>query len=149
MSAYIPKNFSLEELIPPELFEKWKDVQWKVWQSADDRALITLQNLRKRYGSIMVNDWHTGGTFRYRGLRPMDYQGLTYLSQHKWFKAYDCSFANESEEKVRQDILADPFHEDFKHITCLEMRVSWLHFDVRNWDKANYGIFKVYLKQEG
>lgn len=144
MAAYIPDNFILEELIPPELFNAWKDIQQKAWQSADYGALKTLQNLRNRYGKMRMNNWHTGGPNKYKGLRPMEYQGLTYLSQHKWFKAFDPTPLSEDPEKIRQDILADPFHEDFKYITCIEMGVSWLHFDTRNWDKVKHGILKVY-----
>ena len=34
-------------------------------------------------------------------------------------------------------------HEDFKYITCIEDKVSWLHFDVRNWNKKEDGILVV------
>lgn len=143
MDFYIPNNFVLEELIPPELFEEWKDMKWKVWMSIDYRALKTLQNLRDRYGKMRMNNWHNGGPNQYKGLRPMDYKGLTYLSMHKWFMAFDPTPLSEDPNKIRQDILNDPFHEDFKYITCLEMDISWLHFDIRNWDKINKGIYLV------
>jgi hypothetical protein len=40
-----------------------------------------------------------------------------------------------SVEEVRKDILASPDDPDFELIGSLELRVSWLHFDVRNCER--------------
>jgi len=141
---YKPDNFKLYELIPQEYFERWKDFQHKVWQAWDYRVLYTLQKLRDRYGKMRMNNWYWGGPNQFKGWRPLDYEGLDNLSMHKWFKAADPTPTEENSEKVRQDVLADPFCEDFKYITCIEMNITWVHFDVRNWDKNNQGILKVY-----
>jgi len=143
---YQPKNFILEELIPNYMFDKWKDIQSKVWQCFDYKALWTLQRLRDRYGRMRMNNWQWGGPNIHKGYRPPDYKGLSYLSMHKWFRAFDPTPLDESVEVIRQTILDDPYCEDFQYITCIEMNVSWLHFDTRNWDKVNEGILKVYPK---
>lgn len=140
---YKPDNFILEELVPSYLFEKWKDIQHKVWQNADYRMLYTLQRLRNRYGRMRMNNWHRGGPNQHKCLRPLDYKGYEYLSAHKFFMAGDPTPLEHNPDIIRADILNDPFHEDFKHITCLEFRISWVHFDVRNYDKGKYGILKV------
>ena len=53
------------------------------------------------------------------------------LSQHKFGRALDPKFKHVSAEEVRQEILSDPHCEDFKYIRCIEMDVSWIHFDTR------------------
>jgi hypothetical protein len=45
---------------------------------------------------------------------------------------------------IREDILQNKYPDDFKYITCIEMDVSWLHIDCRNYDKLNNGIKLIY-----
>lgn len=142
-NIYRPKNFVIEELVPPELFENWKDMQSKVWTSMDYRAIKTLQNLRDKFGRMRMNNWYKEGPNKYKGLRPMHYKSLTYLSQHKWFKAFDPTPLDTDIDVIRTDILNNPFSEEYKWITCIEMDVPWLHFDTRNWNKKEFGILKV------
>lgn len=141
---YKPKNFELYELYPRHFYETWQhraDILWQLW---DDRVLYTLQKLRNRYGKMNMNDWFWGGTNQYKGMRPFDCPVGSELSQHKFLRAADPTPEDMPAEQIRKDILADPWQEDFKYITCIEMNVDWFHFDTRNWDKMKSGILKVY-----
>lgn len=141
---YKPINFELYELYPKAFYYRWKHISHILWQLWDDRVLYTLQRLRNRYGKMSMNDWYWEGNNQYKGFRPANCGIGGILSQHKFFKAADPSPVDYTADKIREDILNDPFCNDFKYITCLEMGVSWLHFDVRNWDKEKEGILKVY-----
>jgi len=91
-----------------------------------------------------MNTWYWNGRHQYRGFRDFNSSIGAKLSQHKFGRANDLIFTEENVENVRKDILADPFHPDFVHITCIEADVSWLHFDVRNHDKEREGILIIH-----
>ncbi|HNX38725.1 MAG TPA: hypothetical protein PKI15_10245, partial [Candidatus Cloacimonadota bacterium] len=52
--------------------------------------------------------------------------------QHQLGNAIDAVFKNTTAEIVRQYIIAHP--EEFPEIRGIEMNVSWIHIDTRNWD---------------
>lgn len=126
---YKCKHFSIHELVPRKVFEQRG---CKAWELLDERLLITLDNLRERYGSITVNNYYWGKDREWSGLRTSDSPYYSPFSQHTFGRAADCLFANKSAEAVRQEILASPYNSDFKLIGSIELGVSWLHFDVRN-----------------
>lgn len=148
--TYIPKYFQPHELVPPDIYSELAGDPVKICRLFDNRALITLDRLRERYGQITVNNWLWDGERTESGLRnPKTAIGARW-SDHKFGRAFDCLFKKITAEQVRLDILADPFHPDFELITCLEMTVSgkpitWLHFATRNWDKAANGILQLHL----
>lgn len=134
--------FKIYELVPKAIYEATPtNKHHRLWGLFDDRALVTLDRLRTRYGKTTVNDWHWGGGNQYGGWRPGDCPIGSELSQHKWGRAFDPKFQDVSADEVRDDILNDPDDFTSEFITCIEMGVSWMHFDVRNWSK---GILKVY-----
>ena len=63
-STYIPKHFSIEELVPPpefmpkELRAEYKKHPESLFRLFDQRLLVTLDRLRERYGSCSINNWH-------------------------------------------------------------------------------------------
>jgi len=124
---YIPKYFKIQELVPKEVY---KDLANYAWSLIDNRVLLTLDQLRKRYGAIIINTWYYGGDAEWRGLRPVDCPIGSKYSQHKYGRAADCTFKYVRAETVRGDILNNP--RMFPHINAIELDVSWLHFDVRN-----------------
>jgi len=141
---FIPDYFELYELLPRIVYKDHKDKVYKLWAMFDDRFLRTIHSLRKRYGKMIMNDWYWGGQWYERGWRPWHTLTGAMFSQHKWGRAGDLIPADYTAEEIRQDILHDPFHPDFKYITCVEMNVSWLHIDCRNRDKKKNGILLVY-----
>lgn len=141
---YQPKKFALYELVPREIFENTPDSRrYRLWNIFDDRALVTLDRLRKRHGKMNVNTWFWGGVSQYRGWRPFSCTIGADLSQHKFGRGFDCLFVDADVKEVRIAILSADI-EAYEFITCVEMGVSWLHFDTRNWDKEKDGILKVY-----
>ena len=130
--TYHPLYFRTQELVPQKVYEVRGELALEL---LDDRALITLDKLRKRYGSITVNDWMWGGNSQWRGLRTPDSPWYKPYSQHTFGRAFDCVFKEVTAEEVRQDIFKHPHVLDFEHIRSIELNTSWLHFDVRNCNR--------------
>lgn len=132
---YKCKHFAIHELVPPDVFRERGESAWAL---LDDRMLITLDRLREKYGSMTVNNYFWDGTRKWSGLRTPGSPYYRTYSQHTFGRAADCVFKHTSAEKVRQDILRKPCDLTdpvFTLITSIELKVSWLHFDVRNCDR--------------
>lgn len=128
-------HFKTYELVPPELFEKHKDKQWKLWNLFDDRALITLDQLREVFGKIIVNNWYWGGEYKNSGFRTSYCRTGAELSQHKFGRGFDCKFNNIGVEIVRHKILQNK--QQYELINSIELDTpTWLHFDTRNVKKS-------------
>lgn len=146
---FIPDYFEPYELIPSRVYKNNIAMNVslvKLWGMFDDRLLKTLHNIRKRYGKMVMNTWYWGGKSENRGWRPWNSLVGATFSQHKFGRAGDMVPTETTAEEIRQDILHDPDHPDFKYITCIEMEVDWLHIDCRNHDKNKHGILLVYSK---
>lgn len=128
-----PRFFILEEVVPKSVFQRYGDQSDKLWGCMDARVLWTADALRKRYGPMVANTWHNGGTHQYRGFRPFEVNLGAALSQHRYGRALDLVPSQTTAEEIRQDILKHPDWDEFKWIRCIEEGVSWLHFDCRNW----------------
>lgn len=139
---YIPKHFDLFEWLPESFYldniAHYGDMLWVMF---DDRLLWTYDQLRKRYGTITLNDWYWGGTNQYRGWRPFDCPIGARLSQHKWGRAGDGVFLQPAEE-TRQDIMKNQNDDEFQYIVVIEDSVDWLHIDCRN-SAYNGGIVLI------
>jgi len=141
---YIPKYFAAHELVPPSVYDALNGDERRIFNLFDDRQLRTDDMLRERYGPVTINNWKWGGNFKESGLRdPRTGTGAAW-SQHKFGRGTDKKFDKVTAEEIRQDILANPNNEAFQFITCIEMGVSWLHTDCRNWDKNKNGILLIY-----
>ena len=142
---YKPDHFELYEVLPEFLYnEHFASRGDKLWGIFDERLLKTMDKLRDRYGPLVANDWKWDGQYHNRGWRATNsFIGATF-SQHKYGRAMDMQPVNTTAESIRQDILHDPTHIDFKDIMCIEMNVSWLHISVQNWSKRFVGIKLVY-----
>lgn len=142
MNFYTPKHFAIHEVVDEKTFAKFGNL---ALQFLDPKLLITADKIRERYNSpIYINTYllkvDSFPRFNYRGYRPRSCTVGAEYSQHRHGRALDLTVVNVDAETIRQDILADPFHDDFKYITSIEASVSWLHFDVRNRDKNIHGI---------
>ena len=126
---YKCKNFSIHELVPPEIFNQYPE--WKLWLLFDNRLLTVLDKLRDTYGPLTVNNWKWGGEYTQSGLRMSDSKYYSLTSQHAHGRAGDCRPEDVSVEAIRQDII-DRKYPWMKLIKGLELGVSWLHIDTRN-----------------
>ncbi|ATG77625.1 hypothetical protein [Pseudoalteromonas sp. 1_2015MBL_MicDiv] len=122
-------SFTFKELVPQSIYNLYSDDPLFLVHFFDPKALRTLQKLRDKFGSCIVNNWSWGGANQYRGYRPLDCTIGAKRSQHKLGKAFDCSFKNYTAQQVRDYVLAHP--QEFPYITAIEGQVSWFHFDVR------------------
>ena len=141
---YVPKYFEPYEVVPESVYDIYRQQSHKIWTMFDDRLLITMDNIRKRYGKMVMNTYHWGGANQERGWRHEGTPTGAPLSQHKYGRAGDLIPIECSANSIRNDMLNDPLHPDFIHITCIEMGIPWLHIDTRNFDKLMHGILLVY-----
>jgi hypothetical protein len=141
---YKPEHFEIYELVPQDLHNKYENDLDKLWYLFDNRVLWTIDNLRKRYGKLVANDWIWDGKNQYRGWRPSDCSIGANLSQHKFGRACDVIPTETTSEEIRIDLIQNhKTLEVFKFITCIEYGVSWFHFDTRNWNKQKSGILII------
>jgi len=138
---YKPDHFELYELVPEEIYRRVSHD--KLWQCFDPKLLWTQEQLRLKYGKMVCNTWWWGGGNQYRGYRTPYCEIGAEWSLHKFFRALDSVPTDYSVEKIRQDIMEAKEKKDqgiYQYITCIEVGVSWLHFDTRNYD----GLLLVY-----
>lgn len=133
--------------MPPEVYNAWGDRSW--WW-VDPLMAISIDALREHlYGAntgpnygITINDWASGGNYRYSGFRPRSCTEGGEMSQHRIAKGFDCKFKG---GKDPFDVAAEIIkHKDdkFIHINCIEdpvftkgKNIPWLHIDGRNTDQ--------------
>jgi len=146
MTHYRPKHFTIQELVPEDLFVRYRNSTDFLWQRFNPFLLWTADAIREHYGVGMTcNDWSWGGRFHGRGYRTPDYASGAFYSQHKQGNALDLWPAGGvTGPKIRDDIIRQPDLEPFQYITCVESGVAWLHFDLRNHDRKKQGILVVH-----
>jgi hypothetical protein len=128
--SYQCSHFKIWELVDKNTHSALGDGAWILFRPD---ALWTLDKLREHFGQpVVVNNWHEGGSLSYCGFRPYDVTVGARYSQHRLGNGFDAHFSSLTAEEVRQEILKKKDEEDFKLITCLEIDISWVHFDLRN-----------------
>jgi hypothetical protein len=130
---YKPKYFKIRELIPPDMDRTIlrKGATWAFDTLFDERLLRTMDNLREKFGRMVVNTWKNNGRHCFRGFRPPECTIGARFSQHRFGRAIDMVPLDSTVEHIREEILAYPNSQRFKHIGGMEMGTSWLHIDVR------------------
>lgn len=153
-TGYTPKHFRIEELVWPEFFRLHQARGADMLMAFDERALITLDRLRERYGPVTVNNWADCRDPRnartMSGLRPLGGPVGAALSQHCFGRAFDCVFVRVTADQVRADMEeAGGFMPGgalrpgpFEFITRIEEfpGMSWFHFDTGPHDVARLGV---------
>ncbi len=142
---YTTRHFDIAELVPPDLHRQWHHAPERLFMLFDITALRTLDALRDRYGPIVVNNWHAGGSFRLSGWRPWDCAEGAALSQHKTGRAFDCKFTRVHAEEVREDLARTPDTAPFMDIRRVESfgGMQWFHFDTGNHAREQAGVLVV------
>ena len=91
---YKPKHFSVQELVPPAIYNKRGE---KSLELIDVRIVMILDHLREKLGKpITVNNWQWGGGYSQSGLRSVEHYGgsesyFDSFSQHKYGRGADIS----------------------------------------------------------
>jgi len=140
--VYVCRHFKIYELVPEYIYRSFHSRSWVLF---DERILKTIDRLRERYGTLVVNTWYWRGNSQYRGWRPQDCKVGAKFSQHKFGRAIDLIPKYVTASGIREDIKCDPFHKDFEYITCVEDNTYHLHIDCRNYDKNKYGLLVIKL----
>ncbi len=146
MHHYRPTHFRLEELVPKDLFLRFRSNPDFLWRMFNPYLLWTADAIREHYKVGMVcNDWLWGGRFHGRGYRTPDYGSGAFYSQHKLGNALDLWPGGDvTGAQIRDDIIQYPWWEPFQYITCVESGVRHLHYDLRNHDRETHGILVVH-----
>lgn len=157
------KNFDVRELVPKEVFDRFGEKSWQFVSAQLMRVLNFTHAFFNDYAkknipgvvkvTILINNWHTGGTFQWRGLRTVNYileqikKGVktAMLSQHVGgsTNASDINvvlhYANGKTEIMASDKVYDIIIANQKAfieagLTTLEnkaMTQGWTHMDCR------------------
>jgi len=147
------KYFSIEELVPPRIYEECGESAIELF---DWKALEILDWLRENLGGCIVNNWNTKGQFSQSGLRTWEFfvneYGCTEEvakkrfdksgSQHKSGKAFDCKFIKHDAEYVRNWIKDNWKNSGIDCPITIEEDVNWVHFDVRRQPENKVYTFK-------
>lgn len=138
---YQPFYFTIEELVSKDALDKYGES--RCWWLMDSRILKAADLLREEFGAMVVNDWSRGGKFNNSGFRLPKYDRYSMTSQHSHGRALDLKPKRVTVDEVRNAIIEN--RERYSMITGIEMGVSWVHIDCRNFD----GLFKFYPKGAG
>jgi hypothetical protein len=167
---HAPRHFREEEWFSEWVCKKNTrngKIRKQIWRLVDSRITWTADALRDYFGPMYMNNWFWGGDKKGRGYRDpreiIDYDFLyrtrgiltdpvidhvktsysSFSSQHCSGRALDATFKGIKAEEIREDIRKNPKARRYRFITCVEDDVSWLHADVRNWERSQSGILFV------
>lgn len=129
---YRCKHFKIQELVSKEMYNRYKNNQWKLWLLFDKRILEQADLHRERYGRCYINNWVWGGTLQYCGFREPSCLEGSDISQHRYGRALDLHFTDWDLKDIRDTLIKDCIAGINKTITGIEKDVDWLHIDVRN-----------------
>jgi len=129
---YNPRFFKLHELISRKCYREMGE---RGWWLLDERLLWTVDQLRERFGRATINNWKFGGPRNYSGLRQPGDPFYNRFSQHSFGRAADIIFHDADAKEVRNDIMDNPTLDAYKYIKGLELKVGWVHVDLRYADK--------------
>ncbi len=127
----LSRDFHLHEFVPPEVYNAYGDRA--VW-FLDPRIITLAQFLRERFRTpVVINNWFSGGNYRYSGYRdPLSEVGAMF-SQHKFGRAIDIKVQGIEPENIREDIrLHWPDYREAGLTTIEEGTQTWVHLDCRH-----------------
>lgn len=129
----ISKNFDLRELVHPAIYNHPR-IGARCADFLNINLAPTLEAIRHNFSDIiMINNWHTGGTFENSGLRDWHNPIGAGYSSHYYGNTADCKFKIHTPVHVYQVILNN--QDMYPYITRMESAektVSWLHVEVGN-----------------
>lgn len=127
---YLPRWFSVQELVPPEVYDVRGE---KSLELMDVNILEALDAIRDDHGRILVNNWHSGGDLKYRGFRPLSCPVGAAFSQHRYGRAIDFTPLDTPLETVYEAI-KDGLYDQVTTLENIEVtsKGNWIHMDCRN-----------------
>ena len=127
IQGYKCRHFKIYELVPDHIYKKYGEAAWRF---LDPLALIMLDKLRDKFGSMTINSYKWNGNRSWSGWRTPQSEWFSETSMHSLCRAFDVIFKDHTAEDVREYVIS---HQDeFPFIKGIEKGVSWFHFDTRN-----------------
>lgn len=139
MSVSLFGYFTVPELVDPDTYAAEGDDSVA---RLDEGLLRTLVAIREMTGlPVKINNWHSNGTFRYRGFRPAGCGvghpgGFHYLG-----RAADFDIGNWPADVSRAWIIRN--QESLPWIRRLEANVDWVHMDNGPHSEKSIYLFKA------
>ena len=138
---YKCKYYKLQELVPPDVYQKFGDFAWRFF---GENELKDIDTIREYHGPITINNWHIGGNLRNCGLRTNLYEkNKLYCSAHLMGKAFDLHSSNI--KKLYSDInilFAGGKLKAIKRIESpLTTKYNWCHVESFRTDKKELEVF--------
>jgi hypothetical protein len=150
----VSTNFDIREFVPKSTFQKYGvNARWFVSMKAVAVAEFykeffsnyykTKQPGKVSHVSIVVNNWHIGGSKQHSGYRPPEYTEGAKESQHRMANAFDCEIVVVYLDGKREEVNYKEIHEIIKAnealflskgVTTVEdvaIAATWLHTDFR------------------
>lgn len=162
---YILSNteFDIKELIWMSLYQELHraDMLWVAWRKFDERALITLSQLKRQFGTTIINNWSFGKVswlgnqlFEYSGARPEIKpigEKWSKYTQHADWNTFDCKFAKNG--KLEHNLKVEAYKDIqkfiinnkqlFPYVKSMEhskFAPTWLHFSTGNFSHHNGSV---------
>jgi hypothetical protein len=140
------KHFVIQELVPPEIY---KELGENAWSLISDKWAVILDTLREHFDKpIIINNWHKGGTYKYRGLRPKGCGVGKETSQHyiKPLTASDFDVVGLSDKEVKVEILKNGkkfFDLGVRRMESDADAPTWCHLDCKETGKSVIHVFRA------
>lgn len=129
---YKPKHYKIQELVCPHVYEKHGS---KAWNFFHREFLQDLDRLRDLLGCpVIINDWHTGGSYSQSGLRcPLCATNEDFsMSAHNLGGAVDIRTGVYFSKQISEKIISNyRLFKSFKRIENILHTPSWCHIDTR------------------
>lgn len=139
--SYKCEWFEIHELVPPELISLPEDYLWELF---DEKILVVLDRLRIALGRpITVNNWKSGGQYKFSGFRPKNCKIGAKKSGHKLGKSVDIKVKGMTPAEVLSFIQSR--YNEFPEITEIEdikFTPTWLHISCRHTGLNHLKIIK-------
>jgi len=126
----ISPYFVIQEFVPPQIYNQFKDKS--IW-FVNPQIIKVAEFIRSYFNkSVIINNWHVGGTYTESGFRMPDTTTGAKLSTHKRGNAIDIKMPGVDYDEVRKTILSNEKEFISAGITTIEDGTStWLHVDCR------------------
>lgn len=162
----VAPNFIIQEFVPKSIYDIWGDrstyfINPKIPALAQFYKEFFLDYYKKKHGAdkvkdvlIIINNWHSNGSYQYRGFRPRSYSEGGENSQHRLGNAFDCdiiilfndgSRMEADYKEIHSVIMANQALFIASGLTTVEdvkYAPTWLHSDCR-WIPNQTGILTV------
>lgn len=138
---YKCKYFKLQELVPPDVYQKYGDFAWRFF---DVNLLKDIDTIRDKHGAITINNWSFGGNLRNCGFRSNLYENSKlYCSAHLFGKAFDLHSINNKKlySDVNQLFSAGKLKAVKRIESPLSTKYAWCHIDSLTTNTSELEVF--------